>query len=78
MEESLQIVIRGGEAFEALPEIYPPTGKVTYLVKVEDHVVRFGGNPEIGGMLIIPYAPPAEIDLDLLEEIAQAIERATF
>lgn len=66
------------DVYEAFPEVYAPTGKVTYLVEVEGQMVRFGGNPDIGGMLIIPYAPPAELDLYLLEDIAKAIEQATF
>lgn len=66
------------EGYEAVPEVYQPTGKVTYLVEIEGQIVRFGGNPEIGGALIIPYAPPAELDLCLLEDIAKAIEQATF
>lgn len=76
--DAFTIVTQDGSAFEAIPEIFPPTGKVTYLVKIEGQVVRFGGNPDIGGMLIIPYAPPAELDLYLLEDIAKAIEQATF
>lgn len=77
-QEPILITIHKDETYEAVPEVYPPTGKVTYLVKVEGHIVRFGGNPNIGGMLIIPYAPPAELDLILLEDIAKAIEQATF
>lgn len=76
-QEPIQIILHN-ESYEAFPELYAPTGKVTYLVEVEGQVVRFGGNPEIGGMLIIPYAPPAELDLYLLEDIAKAIEQATF
>lgn len=75
-QDPIQITVRQ-ETYEAVPEVYQPTGKVTYLVRVDGQVVRFGGNHEIG-RLIIPYAPPAEIDLDLLEDIAQAIEQATF
>lgn len=66
------------DTYEAAPDIYRPTGKVTYLVEVEGQIVRFGGNPEIGGMLIIPYNPPADLDHSLLEDIAKAIEQATF
>lgn len=77
-EEPLQIVIPGHPPFEAKPEIYQPTGKITYKIEVEGQVVRFGGNPEIGEMLIIPYDTPADIDMHLLEDIARAIERAVF
>lgn len=76
-QEKITIVTWDGKQYDAVPEVYRPTGKVTYLVAVEGQVVRFGGNHEIGD-LIIPYAPPAEIDYSLLEDIAKAIERATF
>ena len=75
--EPLQIRVYQ-DTYEAFPEVYPPTGKVIYLVSVEGQAVRFGGNPEIGGALIVPYDPPVELDLYLLEDIAKAIEQATF
>lgn len=73
-EEKLQIVTRKKQAFEGEAEIYAPTGKVTYLVEIGSRKVRFGGNPEPGGLLIIPYDPPADIDQELLEDIALGIE----
>jgi len=78
MDEKLQIITQNGAAFEGVPEVYLPTGKVTYMVEIDKRTVRFGGNHEIGEALIIPYDPPADIDLRLLEDIAQAIERAVF
>ena len=76
-QEGINITTWDDKVFEAIPELYEPTGKITYLVEVEGQTVRFGGNPEVGD-LIIPYAPPAGIDEMLLEDIAKAIERATF
>jgi hypothetical protein len=78
VEEKLQIITRKGAAFEGEAQIYVPTGKITYLVEVQGEKVRFGGNPEIGGLLIIPYTAPVGIDPLLLEDIALAIEQALF
>jgi hypothetical protein len=76
-QQKIEVTTWDGKVYVAVPELYPITGKMTYLVEIEGQTVRFGGNPEPGN-IIIPYAPAAELDYSLLEDIAKAIERATF
>lgn len=55
-------------------------GRAIYETIVDEHKVRFVGNPDwdTGGAFIIPENPPVELDLILLEEIAEKIENNTL
>lgn len=54
--------------------------RAVYETVVENQKVRFIGNPDwdTGGAFIIPESPPVELDLILLEEIAEKIENNTL
>jgi hypothetical protein len=77
-DATFEITTWNGKRFKAVPEVNDANGKMTYWVEVQGKQVMFGGNPEIGELLIVPYAPPADLEPDLLVDIARAIERAMF
>jgi len=70
--EPFEITTEDGIVYKVTPFLYKT--KANYSVTIEDYVVVYTGNPNIGGAFLIPEEAPDHLDLHLLEEIGQLIE----